>query len=335
MSLADRIIAIIEEYGFEYKDKSRAIYTECPLCGRADKFSILKANGACICYRGSCEFGKRWFEDWIMLVGNVTRIEAKRRLYGEVDQKRFQEAADDPDSMFKGFHEQEEETVATTIPPIQFPEYHMIKITSAEATEAVEYLQRRGVSLEMAAKHNIHYSPMLRRVILPITMNGKVYGWQGRHIDPVADEMRMRNNVGFRREVLVMFADELSNNKHAIICEGPFDALKFDKVGGYVATMGKFVSDKQLATILSYGPQKIYLALDDDAAKELREMKYRVGDIPVFRISVPDSCVQRCELVGKKPDFGECTLEECELAFRAATVVDETYLPIYFDKEKA
>jgi predicted nucleic acid-binding Zn-ribbon protein len=330
MSLAEKILDIIEECGHTYKDKGRSIHTECPSCGRSDKFSILKANGACICYRGSCDFGKRWFEDWMMLAGNMTRQDARKRLYGELSHKRIEENEKDPGAIFRTFKATEEESKRETVRAIEFPEYHMISINSSEAAEAQEYLRRRGVSLELAVKHNMHYSPSHRRVIFPVVIDGRVCGWQGRHIDPVDDKLRMRNNVGFRREILVMFADQLKNSDYAIVCEGPFDALKFDKVGGYVATMGKSITDHQLETILSYGPKKIYLALDDDATQEMREMKHRVDPLPVYRIFIPESCVSRCEAIGKKADFGECTLEECEEAFRNAVSVDESYTPFLF-----
>jgi hypothetical protein len=334
MSLADKIVEIIEEYGFDYKEKSRTIHTECPLCNRADKFSILKENGAAICYRGSCEFGKRWFEDWIMLTANITRPEAKMRLYGNVSQKRLEEVESNPGSIFDTFKSNQElKPVNDFIEPMMFPEFDMIPLDHPEAQEAVAYLYNRGIQHALAMKHRIHYSPEQRRVILPIVMDGKVYGYQGRAIDPVEPAFRMRNNVGFRREVLVMFADELKDRDYAIICEGPFDALKFFKVGGYVATMGKVVTDKQLATIMSYNPRKIYLALDDDAAAEMRELQEKITSVPLYRIFVPESCEVRCKFLGKKADFGECTFDECKEAFDNAVNMNEGYTPIYLKQE--
>jgi hypothetical protein len=114
-----------------------------------------------------------------------------------------------------------------------------------------------------------------------------------------------------------MFAHNLLGKDFAILAEGPFDALKFDYVGGNVATMGKVVTKKQLDIIKSYGIRKLYLALDADAAYEVDEI-VKSGEFETYIVKVPDSCTARCRAVGKKSDFGECTFEECVTAFNQA-----------------
>jgi hypothetical protein len=214
------------------------------------------------------------------------------------------------------------------IKAIDFPEYHMMPIDVPESSEGADYLSGRGVPVELAKKYGIMYSSMLRRVIFPIAMGGKVYGYQGRHIDKVEDGLRMRNNNGFRRDTLVMFLDNLNRSEHAIICEGPVNALKFENVGGAVCTMGKVVADHQKEAILRSGVKKIYLALDDDAAKEMMTLADELP-LPVYKINVPKSCVDRCKESGKKPDFGECTFDECEQAFKEARLMDLNQVLIY------
>ena len=83
MNLRSRIIEIIAESGHGYKEKTRTIHTTCPICNKDDKFSILKESGACVCYRGSCTFGKRWFVEWIELVFNLSREDAKAMLFNK------------------------------------------------------------------------------------------------------------------------------------------------------------------------------------------------------------------------------------------------------------
>jgi hypothetical protein len=51
------------------------------------------------------------------------------------------------------------------------------------------------------------------------------------------------------RDTVLMFQDRLATSDHAIICEGPVDALKCHLVGGNVATMGKVVSSRQIEII--------------------------------------------------------------------------------------
>ena len=131
----------------------------------------------------------------------------------------------------------------------------------------------------------------------------------------------MRNNEGFSRETLVMFADNLIGSNFAIVAEGPVDAIKFEQVGGNICTMGKVVTDKQLDIIKSYGIQKVYLALDDDALLEKNLVAEKLN-LTTFRLSVPKSCIERCEKIGKKADFGECTFDEARQAFESAIPVE-------------
>ena len=325
MQLYEKIKELISEAGGSYKEKSRTIYTTCPSCGQADKFSILKQNGACVCYRGSCEFGKRWFADWLSLTMGIPLAEAKEKLYS-YDFKKIDIGEKMKLNLQDNFSSREKES--DLIDPIRFPEDHMFPIDFPDSPEGANYLKGRGVDLELAKKYGIMYSPLYRRVIFPIKMNDRVYGYQGRAIDKVSDGMRMRNNEGFRRDKLVMFLDNLKGSEHVIICEGPINALKFEKVGGAVCTMGKVVADGQREAILQSEVKKVYLALDEDAAREMRNLAEDIN-LPVYKLDVPQSCILRCQKAGKKPDFGECTFEECEEAVKNARKIDESHLLMY------
>lgn len=323
MSVRDRIVSIINEAGVGLSEKERTIRTECPVCHREDKFSILKKNGACICYRGSCSFGKKWFVDWIAITFSISVEDAKAKYKGTgaEDEEILELSADlkigwtprDPD-------EDPLDAIVRDIVPIDFPEFHMATLDRPDAAEGVRYLASRGVDLAMAQRYGVCYSKYYRRVYFPVTMEGVTYGYQGRHIDQVLDHQRMRNNTGFRRECMVMFADQMIGKDFAIIAEGPFDAIKFDQVGGNVCTMGKVVTSKQLDIIRAYDVSTLYLALDDDAVAEMNEIVSRVkSGLDVYRINVPESCRERCQSAGKKADFGECTMDEASQAFRSAT----------------
>lgn len=217
---------------------------------------------------------------------------------------------------------------------VAYPEFHMAPITGPLSQPGVDYLASRDISLDMAVKYEMTYSPLERRVYFPIKMGGRFYGYQGRAIDKVEDKDRMRNNDEFRRDRLVMFADNLEDSTFAIISEGPVDALKFEQVGSNICTMGKVVTDRQLETIYAYGVEELYLALDDDAAAEITEIakKAKRINMKVFRVNVPDSCRTRCQSNGKKADFGECTYEEAAQAFRDATIMKPNSFLLYVPK---
>ena len=309
---ADKIKTIIEDLGFDYRERPRTIFTTCPGCDQDDKLSILKDGGSTICYRGSCSFGgPRPFIEWVMLTKGCDRQQAINLVYGEPDQPIEQ------GGLKLNLSRPDKQGVREMLQPIPWPPPFALTLDKSDAAPGAGYLANRGVAPELAASYGITYDIASRRVVFPVVMNMFVYGWQARAIDPVAPGDRMRNNPGFQRARCVLFLDRLQPGKPAIIAEGPFDALKFHLCGGNVSTMGKNVSSEQLALILARRPSAIYLALDDDAAAEMRDVAKRVS-IPVFRVRVPETAVERCRQVGKKADFGECTMEECMQAFRDA-----------------
>ena len=185
-------------------------------------------------------------------------------------------------------------------------------------------MTNRGISAETAIKYDIRYSPFYRRVIFPIKMNNKCYGWQGRAIDLVDTKDRLRFNEGFNRASLLMFYDKAVGRDHLIVVEGPVDALKFDLVGGAIATMGTMITKKQFELINNAEAKTVYLGLDPDAVKDIKYIHKVRNQIaaPVKLLKIPHSCIERCKQNDKKPDFGECTPEECRLSFESAEYFD-------------
>lgn len=323
--MRDKIIEFLQEYGISFKEKRRTITDlPCPDCGREDKFSILKENGSTICYRGSCSYGKKWFTDFMVKVAGITPIAAKHRLYGNPIHDELKISFDDKPEIDLFFDREQK------IQPIQWPENHMLSIVSEFAPDGMNYLKSRGIPPEIATKHKMMFSPKFRRVYIPVIMNHNVYGYQGRAIDNVPPTFKVRNNQGFQRDKLVMFLDCIQPGNHVIIAEGPFDALKFDLVGGAVCTMGKQVTQKQIDAINSKNPTKVYLALDDDAANEMNELVNKFS-CPIYRIEVPQSCKRRCAGLEKKADFGECSFEEARQAFLDAYLIDSTSIILYME----
>lgn len=320
MKLEDTIKEVIEEQGFDYTEKIRTIYTTCPSCGRSDKFSILKDNGACICYHGGCDFGKGWFQDWLSLTSGMTIKDAKKRIYGNTVKNRDMI---DINIGLKDDHVEIEE--------IEWPNKGFVSITDPSAHEGAMYLENRGVPTDLGKYYDIKYSPWFRRVVLPIKMHGKVYGWQARAIDPVASGDRMRNSEGIRKDQMLMFHDNLYLHKKALLFEGPFDALKFHSFGGIICSMGKNISKKQIALINNSPVEEVYLGLDPDAVEELVDLTKKI-EKKVKILTIPESCERRCAEQGKKADFGECTYMEIKEAFENAKTLAQGHVFVYFKK---
>ena len=316
--LAEKIKEIIEDSGFSYREKSRSIATTCPVCGQSKKFSILKKNGASICFRGSCDFGKRWFEDWIAMTKGIPRTEAKKILLGSSD--AIEVISDRKTLSFKDHFNY---TPMSEVEPINYPAAGGFVLSNDLSLDGVKYLESRGIPKKLAEYHDITYSPIDRRVVLPIKVFGTCYGYQARAVDNVLDKDRMRNNLGFRRDRMLMFHDEALSFDHLIITEGPFDALKFAKVGGYVATLGKEVSNHQIEIMHELEPTKVFIAFDSDALEESYKLANDLRNVgrSIYLLTTPQSCIDRCKAIGKKYDFGECTFDEAANSLADAKLI--------------
>jgi len=119
-------------------------------------------------------------------------------------------------------------------------------------------------------------------VVFPVYDRGELYGYQERfilptkYIDPSTNEEReipkILSSTGIPRERMLMFSDRLIGSPHAILAEGPVDAIKAHLCGGNVATMGKAVGAEQFRLLLNGGIKKVYLGLDPDASGEFRRL---------------------------------------------------------------
>ena len=85
-----------------------------------------------------------------------------------------------------------------------------------------------------------------------------------------------------------MFQDQLVDSPHAVICEGPIDAIKADLCGGNVATLGKAVSKEQVDIIKQSGVQKVYIALDPDAGIEALKLRDAFSGLEIYRLLPED-----------------------------------------------
>lgn len=318
MSLEKKMKDLISKQGLSYREKKNTLHTMCPGCQKDDKLSILKKNGSVICYRGKCPFGKQWFVNWLAETARIPLKDAMSMMKEEI-------VNNDIGRLELNFDSNPE-----VLQPIKWPPENTVQISELIESDGSTYLScERGIPPDIAAKYGIRYNTKERRIVFPIFMDGACYGYQGRAIDNVDKNFKMRNNPGFRRELLVMFYDMTPENGDIIIVEGPIDAIKFDKVGGAIPTMGKIISDAQIKRILKKKPKKVFLGLDEDAWEEMEELKNRIFGADLYSIKVPDSCKERCEKIGKKADFGECTFDEAVEAKGKAQKIDRMRLDLH------
>lgn len=281
---------LLEEAGAgKPKQNGKAFILTCPRCEKKDKLYIRKSDGRFVCwvckersnFQGSPEYV------FAELTGRPIAelrglIHGDSSLTGEVTL----------DVSIKDFFDEEDgddfELVAQPLQPVELdPDFR--DLDSVWAAPGVEYLQRRGIPKEIALQYGIMYWPAERRVVFPVSSHGKTYGWQSRTIDPdkwigedgeIYSIPKALTYSGLRKDRALMFSDRI-NAEHAVLCEGPIDAIKAHLCGGNVASLGKAVSKYQLNLLVNSGIKRLYLGLDPDASEEVAGVVRKLSDYDI------------------------------------------------------
>jgi hypothetical protein len=303
-----------------HKQNSMSYILTCPRCSKKDKLYLRKRDGRFVCFycRDKSDF-YGYAEYALKELLQMSLEELRSLLYGtqtvtnggrmELSLRDFYGDSDE-------IPEDEEEPML----PIELP-CDCVHIDEPMARKAQTYLLGRGIGPELWKIYGIKYWPSKQRVVFPVSEGETVWGYQARTI--VKDvQPKILTSTGLKRDRVVMFADRLKGSAHAVVCEGPVDAIKFHLVGGNVATMGKVVTDRQIGCIKDRGIEKIYLALDPDATDEMNNLIRKLrSDFKVYQVEVPH---------GFK-DFGEMPLEAVRDCFNNAKLANPAQLRVFLN----
>ena len=340
LGLTERLRTFIDDNGLKPRESKTSYIFTCPKCDKEEKLWVYKESGQFVCWVCSETHNFRGRPEYALsaLTGHSVSS-VKKHLYGEVSptlEMFFDFALTD----FYSDDETFEDIPNIEQIPTVFWGPGCIPIDHPLAKAGADYLSGRGISLETAKKYGIHYSGARMRVLFPIQYQGRLMGWQGRaigvteYVDPETGELRkipkaLTQPEGLRKERLVCFADQLTGSDQVIICEGPVDAIKFDlcspdgvKPAGNIATLGKGVSEAQINLIRYSGANRVYIALDPDAASSIERLVKELSPyMEVFVIEVPS----------KYQDFGEMPMEEVLQAYKATRQVTGGCMYLYLD----
>lgn len=320
---------ILERAGVGFRTGSVSFILACNICGK-NKLYIRKKDGKSVCFHCQDQV-KGWADRILAPIVEVPQSELAEVLYGA----RVAQGTGFLDlDIFDHFHdeefgyEDEEFEIEAPLPEVYWP-IGAYPLEHSAAEPGVAYLERRGVSAILAMKHDVRYIPQERRVCFPVALDGKMVGYQGRWIGDSVDEfgtplaIPKMTTVGKIGGKALMFEENLKGSDYVILAEGPIDALKCCLMSGWVATMGKGVTPKQLELALKHKPSRLYLALDPDAASDvMRLLKELTGhQIEVYKID---------PMPGYK-DLGEMSAEDVASAFDMAYRVQAGNLFVYFN----
>jgi hypothetical protein len=328
-----RLASFVKNTGLSYKQSSKSYVFTCPLCNGKEKLYIRKSDGKFACWRcretkgfqGAPEFA---FAELL----NQTVKEVKEKLYGGSHvgflptylDVGFYDLADDDDII---------EDIPDYIPPLTFP-YHCLPIGSPGTQKGIDYLNSRGIPVEIAKFYQIRYSPERLAIVFPSYVNKALVGWQFRSIEKsfevlpdlsIVHRLKSLSSKDIPRDRTFMFQDHLVGLDHAVLCEGPVDAIKAHLVGGGVAALGKVITPAQVSILLRAGLKRVYVALDPDAFMELNPLLEKFNDaLELLRVEIPEK--------DGKPDLGALSFEDARDCILEAKPLRRNKLYIWLRK---
>jgi hypothetical protein len=261
---------------------SKSWILDCPRCTKRDKLYIRKKDGVFICWVCADREGFRGAPEYALAeITGKTISELQQVLYGY--EGPTAELLLDIDA--GSFLDHEDEQSIPVLPTVQNnPDFRALD--SEWGLPGAMYLSKRGIPLDLALEYGIQYWPAKQRVVFPVQSKGRLLGWQSRIITPdeyIAEDgdlvkvPKALTYEGLDKSKALMFVDRITD-QHAILAEGPVDALKAHLCGGNVCSMGKIVSKAQLNILKYSGIRKLYLALDPDAFEETTKLVQTLSD---------------------------------------------------------
>jgi hypothetical protein len=317
---------LIESSPLSFKENEGSFIFDCPRCSKKDKLWIRKRDGRFVCFycaeidnfKGRPEYALK------ELLGLPLDV-IKTKLYGEA---WHQDGTGCLNLVFRDPDEEEDPDEEPILKEIAWPT-DTYEITNAHSAKGSAYLASRGLPADIAADYGIHYWSAKRRVLFPVVIHGALVGYQARAIYPTewVDRVtgltktapKIVTSDGLERDKALMFHDRLAGSEHAVLCEGPMDAIKAHLCGGNVAAMGKIVSRGQLLALRRMGIKKVYLALDPDAADEASRIAKELGDLELYLMEPP---------AGFK-DLGDMSMEAVRGVFLTAPKITSNRLFVF------
>jgi len=245
-----------------YKSNPTHFYMECPFCGRKDfKFYVNKKSKLFICF--VCEVKGHIYKLLSHLKG-ITEKDAFKLVHGyaqnEITDHNENLELKIIDDLFlpkKTFFEDISLPVsATSIEDLQ------------ESHEAIEYLEYRGIDLEVAKYFDLHFDMSTNRIIFPIYYMDKMVGFQARDISGVATPKIISSHGFPKAEILYNYNQLVYNQPESVmLVEGPIDCIKSHNFNS-VALIGNKISNQQINLLLKIPSIKVvYIALDPEEKK--------------------------------------------------------------------
>lgn len=173
-----------------------------------------------------------------------------------------------PDEQIRNYVE-EETTTDLYLPPGYKPLW--VSSKNIHYLNALKYLKNRGIAGYDIIRYQMGYAmdgPYANRIIVPsYDANNKLNYFIARSF---YDSGIKYKNPPVSKNV-VMFENQINWKMPLVLCEGVFDAIAIRR--NAIPILGKFVPKKLLKTMIKHQVKDVYVALDEDALTEAREIE--------------------------------------------------------------
>lgn len=270
----------------------------CPLCGHDDKFffSIDLSTGK---VRG-CWWDKQHWLSPVNLIMTLAGVDRERAL------KMLREsdplATGDVAKMLETFQTLDAKpTKETTLEIQQWPVwFKKFELDRVEADQAPfeRYLKDRGFPLRAAWSYGLRWATIGKwqdRIIFPLrSSSGALLGWTARSIDKRNTLRYLTHPPGDSVRSMIYRTPKKIDARVLVLCEGPFDAFKFDFwAGSYVQAIGLLglnAGPEKYKAIAKAAADKeaVFLLLDKGTERQAIDLQTALATIGPKIMLVPD-----------------------------------------------
>ena len=140
---------------------------------------------------------------------------------------------------------------------------------------AIKYLKNRGIAGHDIIRYQMGYAmegPYANRIIIPsYDSDNKLNYFLARSF--YESGLKYKNPPVSKN--VIVFENQINWNMPLILCEGVFDAIAIRR--NAVPLLGKFVPRKLLRAMIKNRVKEVFVALDDDAVVEAREIEHSLS----------------------------------------------------------
>ena len=243
----------------DYKEFGKGeVYFACPFCHKSTKkFAVNINKNAFHCWHCGAR-GRSLITLFKRLDVSPSQLKQLRSLLSDDQIRNYVE---------------EETTTDLYLPPGFKPLWKPIK--NIHYLNAIKYLRNRGITDYDIIRYQMGYAmdgPYANRIIIPsYDNNNKLNYFLARSF--YESGLKYKNPPVSKN--VIVFENQINWHMPIILCEGVFDAIAIRR--NAVPLLGKFVPRKLLRAMIKNQVKEVYVALDDDAIMEAREIEHSLS----------------------------------------------------------